>query len=106
MINVTLFKKNQTIVGFKIKNHGKDIVCSAVSILSLNTINSIEQFSDIKFDLNYNSQGGFIDFCINYCEDLPQKFPNATLLLKSFELGINGIYSQYSNEITVNYEEV
>ncbi|MDE6181647.1 MAG: ribosomal-processing cysteine protease Prp, partial [Eubacteriales bacterium] len=42
MIKVEFYQKSNKIVGFEIKNHGKDIVCSAVSILSLNTVNSIE----------------------------------------------------------------
>lgn len=106
MISVTILKHNNNIVGFKIKNHGKDIVCSAVSILSLNTINSIEAFSSVKFTLDYNPNGGFINFITNFSENFSNKFPNANILLKSFELGINGIKDEYPNEIYLNYKEV
>ena len=38
MIQAIFFKNKKNITGFEIKNHGTDIVCSAVSILSLNTV--------------------------------------------------------------------
>ena len=42
--------------------HGTDIVCAAVSVLVINCINSIEKFTDTKFDLIQNESDGIIDF--------------------------------------------
>ena len=47
MIQAVFFKNKKNITGFEIKNHGTDIVCSAVSILSLNTVNSLEAFTNV-----------------------------------------------------------
>lgn len=102
MINVVLYKKNNSIIGFEINNHGKDIVCSAVSILSLNTVNSIEAFTDAKYTVDFNSNGGFLKLFIDmsfYCE-------KADLLLKSLELGLKGIELEYSKEISIIDKEV
>lgn len=99
-----IFYQNTKIVGFKITNHGRDIVCSAVSILSLNTVNSIEMFTDTTFDVDYDTNGGFLIFSIeadsyNLCE-------KTQLLLNSLELGLKGILAQYPNDISLKYKEV
>ena len=51
MITVTVFNKNEEIVGVQLEGHaefgrrGRDIVCSAVSILYINLVNSLESFT-------------------------------------------------------------
>ncbi len=102
MINAILFQKDNKIIGFEIKNHGKDIVCSAVSILSLNTVNSIEAFSDSKYNIEYDTNGGFLKFFI----DITSKCEKANLLLQSLELGLKGIELEYPKEISIKYKEV
>ena len=50
MITVEIRKSGESYLGFSCKGHagyaeeGFDIICSAVSVLTVNTINSIEQF--------------------------------------------------------------
>lgn len=102
MINVILFQKNNKIIGFEIKNHGKDIVCSAISMLSLNTVNSIEALTNAKFNIEYDSNGGFLKFLLN----LNPPSEEANLLLQSLELGIKGVKLEYPKEISVIYKEV
>ena len=54
MTHITIYKSSATnrTVGFKSAGHagyaeeGSDIICSAISVLTINTINSIEQFTD------------------------------------------------------------
>ena len=102
MIKVILFQKHNKIIGFEIKNHGKDIVCSAVSILSLNTVNSIEALTDCKYNIEYDTNGGFLKFFI----DINQECEKTNLLLQSLELGLKGIELEYPKEISVKYREV
>lgn len=102
MIKVEFYQKSNKIIGFKIKNHGKDIVCSAVSILSLNTVNSIEAFTDAKYEIDYDTNGGFLKFFI----DMSFECEKANLLIKSLELGLKGIELEYPKEISVKYKEV
>ena len=88
MIQAIFFKNNENIIGFEIKNHGRDIVCSAVSILSLNTVNSIEAFTDAKYSVDYDTN------------------EKAILLLSSLELGLKGIETEYPKDISLKYKEV
>ena len=69
MIKITIYKnQEEEYVGFQCKGHagydesGQDIVCAAVSILVLNTVNSIEKFTYDKFKCEAEDETGFIDF--------------------------------------------
>ena len=55
MINAILFRnENKNFYGFSLKGHagyanaGKDIICAAVSVLGINTGNSIEKLTYAK----------------------------------------------------------
>lgn len=102
MIQAIFFKHNKNITGFQIKNHGRDIVCSAVSILSLNTVNSLEAFTDAKYNIDYDTNGGYLKCIINE-DSLCDK---AVLLLSSLELGLKGIEIEYPKDISLKYKEV
>ena len=73
--------------------YGEDIVCAAVSVLTINTINSIEQLTKDKTKLFENENDGIIRLTFN---DIPSK--EADLLLRSFELGVKGISDQYGKK--------
>ena len=56
MINVIVYKDGKGLIeGFSLKGHagyaehGSDIVCSAVSMLTINTLNSISEFTSDAF---------------------------------------------------------
>jgi len=103
MIRFTFFKnKAGALIGFQCTNHGRDIVCAAVSALTMNTINSIEMFSDSKFSVDFNEDGGFMEFILD--SDLIE--PAAALLLDSLDLGICSIAAEYEEEIEVFVKEV
>ncbi|AOZ96383.1 hypothetical protein SAMN02745247_02699 [Butyrivibrio hungatei DSM 14810] len=73
--------------------YGEDIVCAAVSVLTINLINSIEKFTDDEIDLEQDEDKGIIRL----------KFRNepgsdSDLLLKSFELGVSSIFQQYGKK--------
>jgi len=88
---------NDNINGFRVEGHagykraGEDIICSAVSILSQNTINSIEVFSNDEFNYELD-EDGMIELHLMTVSD------SSKLLLKSFELGIKGIVNDYGNK--------
>jgi uncharacterized protein YsxB (DUF464 family) len=94
MILVKIYKtKNNVIYGIKVKNHGKPILCSAVSALVINTVNSIEAFTDEEITLKHNKDG------LLYFE-LPRiknggNNKEAELLLSSLVLGLSGIINEY-----------
>lgn len=98
MINVTLISKSNQIIGFEISGHagfaeyGQDIICSAVSVLAINTINSVEAFTKDRFDFTIRENDGFLYFKL--ISDVSEQ---SQLLLNSFKLGIISIKQQYGN---------
>ena len=73
--------------------YGEDIVCAAISVLTINTINSVEKFTNDKIVTSQNEEKGILRLEF---EDIPSK--EADLLLKSFELGVTSIYEQYGKK--------
>ena len=69
MIRVTIYKNEKhQCVGFKAHGHagfseeGQDIVCAAVSVLTINTLNAIEKFADDRTSLVSDESKGLIDY--------------------------------------------
>lgn len=102
MITVTVFEKNRKIVGVQLEGHaeydrrGKDIVCSAVSILYINLVNSLENFTDDEKELNGSKQ-------INFQNVILKNMPSsrAELLFQSFMLGITTIEQEYGKKYII-----
>lgn len=98
MINVTaIYNDEDQLCGFRTEGHagydkkGKDIVCAAVSALSLNVINSIEAFTQDKFSCK-QVEDGFLELIMT--EDISKE---SKLLLDSFFLGIRSISEDYGD---------
>ena len=100
MIQVRIKESDEgNVIGFRVSGHagfsdrGMDVVCAGVSAIVINCINSIEQFSDAKFDLVQNEKDGIIDFtCKQPLDD------KAALLLKSMFFGVRKIEERYGSE--------
>ncbi len=100
MIKITQYiNKDNKIIGFNSSGHaeyadkGQDIVCSAVSVLIINTINSISEFTSDIIEYDEDEEAGMIDFIIPSnisCE--------SELLLKSLFLGLKSIVDSYGTE--------
>jgi uncharacterized protein YsxB (DUF464 family) len=108
MIKADIFRKNNNIYRFTVKGHadfaeeGSDIVCSAVSILVVNTINAVETFTDeaVKAEAD-GKNGGFIDYRLTDIEK-GGKSHDAQLLLETMVLGLKTIENEYYRYIKVN----
>ena len=108
MTSVVMTKNGETIKEFYLSGHagfgrkGKDIVCAAVSALSINAVNSLELLCDEKPEVLTNEKDGFLR-CI-------RKAPyskEGDLIMKSLELGLKGIASEYGNRyLDVKIQEV
>ena len=105
MIKILVEKDTeQNIVGFRCQGHagyakaGKDIVCAAVSVLVMNTINAIEAFTSDKFTYHEEEESGTILFHMDCpCE-------KSSLLLKTLVLGLSSIEEDYGKKyITVEF---
>ena len=109
MICVTVVQtKDKQIRAFQVAGHagyaesGQDIVCSAVSALTITTINSLEAFTSQSFEINQDEEDGVIT--VNFLEDLEH---DAALLMNSLILGLRSIENEYNNEyIHVEFREV
>ena len=109
MICVTVVQtKDKQIRAFQVAGHagyaesGQDIVCSAVSALTITTINSLEAFTTQSFEIDQDEEDGVIT--VNFLEDLEH---DAALLMNSLILGLKSIENEYNNEyIHVEFREV
>ncbi len=95
MIEITRIKNEQgENVGFRcyghagFARHGKDIVCAAVSALVVNTVNSIEEFTEDKF--SYAEKSGLAEFVI-----VSEVSKEASLFMDSLFLGLKNIEHDY-----------
>ncbi len=103
MINVDLLiNKKDKIVGFEIRGHaeydeyGKDLVCSAVTILAYACINTLDKYADnIEFMDNNNLMKILIE-----SDDT-----NTDLIFDYFITGIETLLGNYSSYIRLNYKE-
>lgn len=105
MIKVSFIYKENQLTGFELKGHaesgeyGQDIVCAAVSVLSISTVNSLEQLAKADIHVDSNEQeGGFMQV-----ELAESAIGNAAaqLLLANFKLGISDVAISYSDYIKI-----
>ncbi len=108
MIEVTIYKKNDEIVGFKSEGHaeyadsGMDIVCAAVSTLVINTVNSIDQFTEDDYEVEQDEDNALIEFRLT--TDKPSN--ETRVLLKSLHLGLSAVGLGSSEYLRILFEEV
>ena len=100
MITAVIYKykkSEEQIFGFRIAGHagydryGHDIICAAVSALSINTINSIERFTTDRFAVE--QADGDLKFKL-----VTNEAPETQLLLKSFILGLESVRETYGDK--------
>ena len=109
MTKVTIFKnKKDEYVGFLADGHagyadaGDDIVCAAISVLTINTVNSVEQFTSDRFGYDADEDSGRMEFHLQ--EDAGKE---SLLLMSSLVLGLQGVQSSYGNDyLTLDFKEV
>ena len=106
MISVSIYRsKKKRIWGFTVHDHGGTNVCAAVSLLTLNTVNSIEVLTDEVLECEYDPAGGFLQF------ELPEvkkgkDSPKADILLEAMALGLRSVKENYRSEIEVSEMEI
>ena len=100
MISVSI-KRNKAgrICGFELIGHGEqDLVCPAVSLLALNTVNSIEALTDESLNCDHNPEGGYLKLELPHIIEGNHN-PEADILLESFALGLRSVKETYNNQI-------
>ncbi|MBR1470904.1 MAG: ribosomal-processing cysteine protease Prp [Lachnospiraceae bacterium] len=98
MIRFKVKKDGKCYLGFCCKGHagyaayGSDIVCAAVSMLVINTVNAIERFTDCQMQVSDDEKSGSVTV------DFPQGTDEqAALLMDALLLGIKSVEEQYGS---------
>lgn len=108
MIEATIYSSsNDELYSFKITGHaesgpyGHDLVCSAVSALSMSTVNSLESLADIKPQIQTDEdEGGYLNVLIE--KDLKgEQHLIAQTLMQHLSLSLKGIQDEYNQYIKV-----
>ncbi len=106
MIKVTILKHTNQYKGFIISGHagyaeeGYDIICSAVSVLSINTVNSLESLAHVP--VRAEQEDGYLS-----CQFEKELNRDGILLMDSMILGMRTICESYGKTyIQLKFEEV
>ncbi len=100
MIRAELLKRGETIIGFTLEGHagydaaGKDVVCAAVSMLGINTVNAVEQFTEDLFSAESEEKKGRLSFRF-LGDEISEK---GRVLLDALALGLKGVQSEYGEK--------
>lgn len=79
-----------------------DILCASISVLVINTINSLEELAHEKLTYTVNEETGFIR-----CDFEGQLQEKSVFLLDAMVFGLNTLSSTYGRKyLQVNFEEV
>jgi len=98
MIKATILYSTDAVIGFTVISHGDPIVCSAVSMLVINTINSIEKFTSLTerdYHCTWDNDGGYISFSLNGSH---MRDTGAGILLDAMVLGLESVRQQYPKD--------
>ncbi|WP_276885453.1 ribosomal-processing cysteine protease Prp [Anaerococcus lactolyticus] len=103
MININLLiDKKDEIVGFEIEGHanydeyGKDLVCSAVTILAYSCVNSLDKYAD---DVNFSDNEIIMTVSISS----PNR--DTDVIFDYFKTGIETLLGNYGSYVKLNYKE-
>jgi len=80
--------------------HGKDIVCSAVTAVTFGTVNAIETLLNTKLEVEMDEKGGFLRCTIPPSLD-EGTHEKVQLLLESMLLTLQSIASEYGQYIKI-----
>ncbi|AEN99075.1 ribosomal-processing cysteine protease Prp [Fructilactobacillus sanfranciscensis] len=105
MIKAKFNSQKNLITGFTLSGHadsgeyGHDIVCAAVSVLSISTVNGLSQVAGIKPMVDQDEKnGGYLAVTI---KDIDLDNIRVQALLLCFKNGISDIAKQYDQYIKV-----
>lgn len=108
MTTVLIKKTDDGYKGFTCTGHagyaesGSDIVCSAVSVLVINTINAMEAFANERMEVIAGEEDGVID--VTFVNPVNEK---TKLLMDTMVLGLESIEKQYRKKyLRLKFEEV
>lgn len=109
MTEALLFRSRGRLVGFECRGHagagesGQDIVCSAVSALTITTINGLIEL--LKLSCAVDTDDGRL-YCMLDSEVNGNELEKAELLLETMALGLRSIAEEYGRNLKISEREV
>jgi uncharacterized protein len=108
LANIIHNSENDRITSFSLTGHadsdeyGKDIVCAAVSVLSISTVNGLEKVAHIKSAVNSDdANGGFMEVLVPEADNHDDEVAAQAILL-SFQNGMEDISHNYADYIKLD----
>lgn len=106
MTQVTFFERNGRYVGFEAEGHsgfaesGEDIVCAAVSAITLTALNGIESVAGARTDVNRNDDTGYLRVNLSG-DDEDYVLRDAHIILRTACEGIRLISGDYPEYVGI-----
>ncbi|PRY83916.1 ribosomal-processing cysteine protease Prp [Alkalibacterium olivapovliticus] len=108
MIDIHFYLDKEDISSVLITGHaesgpyGQDIVCSAVSALSIGAVNSLIKIAEVPLEVvSDNDQGGYLSFALpGKLND--KQMETAQILLNSLYLSLSSIEEEYTDYLKIN----
>ncbi|MEW9096664.1 MAG: ribosomal-processing cysteine protease Prp [Clostridiaceae bacterium] len=108
MIKAVFKKKRDNIVSFNIKGHansvddGYDLVCCAISAISITIANGITEVA--KVDADINTEDGFLSLSLE--DQDSEQIHKCQCLMETMLLGLKSVEKSYGEYIKILVEEV
>jgi uncharacterized protein len=108
MTSVVFTRSSGKLVSFNISGHAgfaeenEDIVCSAISAISLTIVNGITEI--LKIDIDCTVKDGFLSGDVHKLSS--EEIDRCQVLLETMLLGLENIKINYSDYIEIEIEEV
>lgn len=107
MVQIILYKREGRTLGYSASGHadyadrGEDVVCAAVSVLTISTENALDILTDDSL-VSEMDEDGFVKVMIT--EEVSH---DSSVLLNAFEIAVNSIREAYGRDyIQIRIEEV
>ena len=113
MVTVDIFRKDEKFVKVKSTGHadhgsyGNDVVCSAISVYLINTVNTFTEILKLDSDkLIFHFESGDAFFEINYDWLNETEMIQVDILMKSLVFALESIRNENIKHLKINYREV
>lgn len=110
MTTVTLLRAKELFCGFECAGHsgyaeaGNDIVCAAVSALTLTCVNALESVANIQVKVKRRPKNAYLQ--VLFPENLNlEQYHDSQVLIKCLQQGIGDLAKQYPKHVHLLIQE-
>lgn len=109
MTNITFYRKNKDIIKFIAEDHveyaeeGADIICAAISALTMHTLNGLTDIVGIQ--VGFEVREAYLE-CILPSDLSEEDAKSAKVLMDALYLSLDNLKKQYETYITITELEV